>query len=206
MPVKCPKICVREERLEEAVLSRLNAVDLSAEEVALADIFQARLHEEAERNRTASENALRLQADQVQGRIAKLTDLLIDGTVDKVVFEEKRKALFLDQAHIREQLLDLGRGKSLEHEKLSETVELAKSASMLYQRADMSEKRRLLKTLLSNFVVSDQKIEITLTPAFQTIAERQNDSEGSGNRGTCRTWEQTLKKLWKQVNRTRHEM
>jgi DNA invertase Pin-like site-specific DNA recombinase len=199
-PTKCPSTCIREDRLEHAVISRLAALDLSPEELALANVFLAGLQNDAKERRVAMESSLRLQADQLQTRIGKLTDLLIDGTVEKATFEEKRTALMLEQTRVREQLTELNRGTSLMESKFTNTVELAKSASSLYKRADATEKRRLLKILLSNLSVGEQNVSVTLAPEFQLVAERKTVTEGRPDRGSCRTWEQTLKQLWKQFH------
>jgi DNA invertase Pin-like site-specific DNA recombinase len=194
-PPKCPTTCVREEYLEDAVLTALRSVELNAEEVELAKAFLERIQQETETNRVATENALRLQADQLQTRVAKLTDFLIDGTVDKGVFEEKRKALFLEQAKITELLQGNSRGMATAQTKLAKTVELAKSASMLYRRAFLAEKRRLLKILLSNLTIVGKTVEITLAPPYRTIAAREKSEDGRPYRGTCRTWEHIIKQL-----------
>jgi len=129
--------------------------------------------------------------------LEKLADALIDGTIDKSLFQNKQDALLRDQARIKEQLAEIEMGACAALTNLTNTVELAKSPSMLYKTASPERKRQLLKTMLSNFVVSEKNVEITLALPFRLIAERDKTSIGRPYRGTCRTWEKLLEQLVK---------
>jgi hypothetical protein len=131
----------------------------------------------------------------MQGRLEKLADALVDGTIDKSLFQKKQDTLLHDQTRIKEQLAEIEKGACLALANLEQAVELAKSSSTLYKTASAERKRQLLKTLLSNLVVSGKNVEITLALPFRLIAERDKTSIGRPHRGTCRTWEQLLGKL-----------
>ncbi len=183
-PAHCPPTSIREEQLDEAVLSRLRDVDLSEDEVALARTRLEELKKERAKNQAITSQALRLQVDQMQGRLEKLADALVDGTIDKRLFQNKQDTLLRDQARIKEKLAEIEKGACAALTNLTNTVELAKSPSMLYKTASPERKRQLLKTLLSNLVVSEKNVEITLTLPFRLIAERDKTSIGraAGNR------------------------
>jgi site-specific DNA recombinase len=191
-PPACPPTTVREEQLDEAVLNALAAVDLSASEL---DILRAELdawRRDSEKERAAQVSGLRLQLDQIQARLEKLADSLIDGTIEKTLFTRKQSALLLEQARMKEQLTETEKGSLAAIEALENIVELAKSPSVLYKAASREKKRESLKTLLSNLAVSGKNVEVTLAIPFRIIAERQKTDDGGPNRGTCRTWELIL--------------
>jgi site-specific DNA recombinase len=194
-PPVCPPTTVREERLEEAVLNGFAAVDLSDHEL---EIVRAKLdvwRKESEKDRAARISGLRLQHDQIQSRLEKLADALIDGTIEKDLFARKQNALLLEQARMKEQLAENEKGSLLGIQALEKTVGLAKNPSALYKAASSEDKRELLKTLLSDLTVSGKNIEMTLAIPFRLIAERQKVSDGRPYRGTCRTWEQIIEQL-----------
>ena len=196
-PPACPLTAVREERLDEAVLIGLAAVELSENEL---EIGRARLdawRKDSENDRAAIIIGLRLQLDQIQSRLEKLADALIDGTIEKSLFTRKQNALFLEQARMKEKLAETEKGSLLGMEALEKIVGLAKSPSALYKTASPERKRELLKTLLSDLTVSGKNVEMMLAIPFRLIAERQKTSYGRAYRGTCRTWEQTLEQLVK---------
>jgi site-specific DNA recombinase len=200
-PVKCPSTSVREEDLEAAVASILAGVEISDRELRLAQLVLSEHRQEFERNSVVVMQAARLQLDQTQARLAKLTDFLVDGTIDKSSFELKQQEIFLERARIKERLAEIENGRSSITEHVEKTVELAKSPSMLYKRASLEKKRELLKTLLSNFTVSGKNIKITLSIPFRVISERQEITNGRAYRGTCRTWEHIIKQLLKHFEK-----
>jgi site-specific DNA recombinase len=196
-PPTCPPTAIREEHLDEAILSRVAEIDLSDSELELARVKLDEWRKECEKNRAAHIDGLRLQLDQTQRRLGKLTDSLIDGTIEKDLFSQKQRDLLLEQTRIKEKLAETERGSFRVTQIVEKTVELAKSPSMLYKGGSPEKRRELLKSLLSNLLVSGKKIEITLSIPFRLIAERQKTENGRAYRGTCRTWEQTIKNLLK---------
>jgi len=197
-PPKCLPTSVREERLDEAVVARLVEIDLSDDELQLARCMIAEHRAELEHSQAAAREALRLQQDRVKLRLAKLTDLLVDGTIDKAAFGEKRDALLLEEVRTKERLAEIERDPAGSATSLEKTVELAKSPSLLYKMGSPEKKRELVKILLSNLSVSGKNVEITLAFPFRLIAERQKIPDGGPYRGTCRTWESVTRELIQQ--------
>jgi len=68
--------------------------------------------QDMKKNRTAIAQALQLQLDRVQNQLAKLTDLLIESTIDKSLFQDKQQSLLLEQARIKENLVEVKAGSS----------------------------------------------------------------------------------------------
>jgi site-specific DNA recombinase len=194
-PAVCPSTSVREEQIEEVIVSKLAEVDLSDAELEIARLTMRARRDQLEQNRDASRNALRLQLHTFQSRLARATDLLMDGTIDKSVFASKQNEILLEQAKSKELLEDLERGGPEWLKLIETTVELAKSPSIRYKRASPQDKRELAKNLLSNLAVSQKNVEVTLAPPFDLIAQREKSPNGGPCRGTCRTWEQIIKQL-----------
>ncbi len=194
-PAVCPPTSIREELIDEAVQNTLATIELGEEEVEMASVIVAQRAQELEQQRNAGANALQLQRDQIRSRMSKLTDLLLDGTIDRTAFYGKHQTLLIEEAAIDEQLKAVEQGKDSEAAQLERTVELAKSAPLLYKAASTENRRKLLKILLSNLAASGKNIEVTLAIPFQILAKRQNEDDGRLDRGTCRTWETTIQAL-----------
>jgi hypothetical protein len=184
-PAVCPPTSIREEALDAAVLNAMADIALSDEELKLARVMIEESRKGLEQTQAATREALRLQ----------------DGTIDKTVFGDRRDALLLDQARLKERLAEMERDPASAMAALEKTVELAKSPLMLYKNASLEKKRELLKTLLSNLTVSRKNVATTLALPFRLIAERQKITDGRPYRGTCRTWEQILTQLRTHFNR-----
>jgi DNA invertase Pin-like site-specific DNA recombinase len=196
-PAVCPPTSIREEQLDEAVVNALVTIQLCKEELRAAREYLTERSKESEEQTIAMRNALKLQHDQVSGRISKLTDLLVDGTITKPMFQSKHHALLLEQTAIEQKIQDLNNGGACHLKQLETAVELAKDASMLYWKASLENKRKLLKILLSNVSISGKNIEITLSGPFRLIAGREKCDDGGAYRGTCRTWD----RLFQQINK-----
>ena len=194
-PAVCPSTLVREEFIDEAIINCLADVDLTDDELAMARTVLSRKRKDLQQERNEMIQAQQLQLDRVQSRLAKLMDLLMDGTVDKALFNDKQNALLVEKVRIQEMLAESRQGSTRVVEELENTVELAKSPSMLYKVASSEKKRELVKTLLSNLTVSRKTIEITLALPFRIIREREKQIIGGPNRGSCRTWEDVTTRL-----------
>jgi site-specific DNA recombinase len=194
-PAVCPPTSIREDQIESAIVGVLDSLELSDEEMKLASDLIRQRHMNLEQQDMQMKNALTLQQNQLRNRISHLADLLLDGTIEKSLFETKQQALFVEQARIEERLKDIGCGGETTMRQLEKTVELAKSPSLLYRSASFENKRKLLKILLSNLSISGKNVEIMLSVPFRLIAEREKNDDCRLNRGTCRTWERLIKQL-----------
>lgn len=195
-PAICPATSIREDQLDEAIAAALRKIDLSMEEVAAVRALIQERRQNNDQNRITAERALRLERDQIQNRLSKLADLVVEGTLERSLYQTKQQQLLVKGTAVAEKLQDLERGGGSMLDRLERTVELAKSPSILYKTASLEQKRELLKTLLSNLTVSSKNVEITLSVPFRLIAERRKDAECRANRGTCRTWEQIIYELY----------
>lgn len=194
-PAVCPPTCIREEHIDEAVIAAFRGIDLSDEELQVVPLLIEERRQRSKSERPAAEHALKLQSDQIEHRLSTLTDLLIEGALDRPAYESKRSALLSEQVRVREAITGLLDDADPGLADLEKTVELAKSPSLLYNAASVAEKRELLKILLSNLSVSSKNVEITLALPFRLIAEREKNAGCSPNRGTCRTWVKILNQL-----------
>jgi len=194
-PAVCPRTSIREEEIETAVTRLFSLVELTPEEVQVIHLLIEERKQQWNKQRESTERALKLQHEQIASRLSKLADLLIEGSIDRSLYQAKQKAFLSEQAAIQQRLLELQNDSDAGFRRIEKAVELAKSASMLYKTAPLSQKRELLKTVLSNISVSSKNVEISLAVPFRMIADRDKSRNGAPYRGTCRTWEQILNML-----------
>jgi hypothetical protein len=198
-PAVCPSTCIREEDIDESIVRSLAAVDLSEQEIACAATLLAEKRAQLESTRGEEMRALRLRLEQNGHQLSKLTDLVVEGTVDKDLFSAKQQALLIDKRNLQERLAEMDGGALQVERFIENTVELAKSPSFLYRIASPEKRRELVKTLMSNLTVSGKKVDITLALPFRLIADRSKTISGGPTWGTCRTWEDTLYEVIKYV-------
>lgn len=198
-PPVCPKTIVKEEQLEAAVQNLLQTITLSDKEIAYLVEWIAEQRAQLKRARKDEKNAATMQLETVHLRLSRLMDLLLDGGLNKPIFDQKQGELLRNEAQLKQKLAVLEEESDISLKEIERTVELAKDALSLYRTADIAKKRELLRHLLSNCTVSSGKIDLALKIPFRFIAELTNSSCGGPYRGTCRTLEQALTQLYKHI-------
>lgn len=199
-PAICPLTSIREERIDETLLAVFAKLDLSEEEHAY---FKAWLETQghAQQELRAEQTQLcTMQLSQLRTRLNRLTDLLLEEKIDKDIFDEKRASLLRDEAEQKERLKALDENTGQTVTSMKKFVELAKSPSLLFQMASAPEKRELVKEMVSNLEVTRKNVSVTLKIPFTAIAERDRNARCRPYPGTCRTWEQLLRKIYKFFN------
>jgi len=183
--------------LENAVLSILNTLALSDAEIQYLCEWIAEHRQHAEEECETQKRATMLHLESLRTRLSRLTDLLLEGSLEKSVFDEKQKAFVWEVAELRQKLAALEAGRDDALKEIENTVELAKSPPLLYKTSDQEGKRELLRILLSNLTVSGKTVSVELKIPFRLIAEREKASHCRPYRETCRTWEKLLEQLVK---------
>jgi site-specific DNA recombinase len=194
-PPVCPKTTIREEQLETTVLSTLEALTLSDAELRDSRNWIEEHRRHATEERESQLNAAKLRLESLRARMGRLTDLLLDGSVDKTIFEEKQKALIWEETELKQSLTALENGNETALNEIEKIVGLMKNPSLLYKQSDTSKRRELLRILVSDVTASGKNVSVELKIPFRLIAEREKTSHCGPYRGTCRTWEQILGKL-----------
>src|SRR5262249_22788326 len=137
----------------------------------------------------------RLELDNIRARLGRLTDALIDGLLEKPLFDTRKAALLNDEQRFLEKIRNLEAGNDGALRRLEGFLELIENAPVAYQNANPVERRDLVKNLFSNLRVIEKNVDATLKPGVELIANRPKFSNGSPSQGLHRTWDRLLKTL-----------
>lgn len=188
----CPTTGAREDRIEGAVCDQLARIALTKEE--MADCYSALSWLEGVTDQLARQarDRLRLEESGVNDRLSRLTDLLIDGTLDREDYNSKRRELIERKRVIAEECSRAEENPQAELEEVREILELAKSPLLSFELANQAEKREMVEIATSNLTVTHRIPSVELRNAFERIANRQILSEGDPTRNLDRTFETLL--------------
>jgi DNA invertase Pin-like site-specific DNA recombinase len=191
----CLTTAVREEKVMSAVASSIAKLILDPEELAYiwGWIEDGTANEDTRRQQDIH-NA-RFELDQIRARLGRLTDALIDGVLEKPLFDARKATLLNDEQRILEKIRNLEAGTDSSLRRVAGFLELVKNAPVAYENAEPDEKRDLVKTLFSNLKLNDKNVDVTLKPSVQLIANRPKFSNGAPSRGLHRTWKKLLEEL-----------
>ena len=194
---QCPTTCIREEAVDELIGQVLTPLRLDAEEMAYLKARLPQLKANWQTQRESEIKALTLRQGQLQDRLNRLTDAFIDGTIEKPLFEERKRALLLERKSLEETMADLRHDGQAGPDRIAEFLELAGTAYFLYETAKADEKRDFLKIVTSNRNVDGKNLEITLSNPFAELAKRHLVTSSPPYRDIPRTWDRLLNTLIK---------
>lgn len=147
--------------------------------VAFNSIPQAKIDEIVEGLRKSNEGkdlyhkeslkALRQEYDTIQTRLGRLTDLLINQSITKDIYDDKLKEMKEKQYDINIQIENHTRADENYYITASTVLNLAKNALNLFESSEVLEKRAMLNFLLQNCVVNGKKLEFDLRSPFNHI-------------------------------------
>lgn len=151
----CLGNCVREEQLDEAVLSELrsHAVPDAVREMVDACIAAAA------QPRDTPDNSVALQLAAIDDRLEKLEDAAIAQIIDKDGFVTRKQRLMLEKATLEDrqrEAIEFHRQPAVIHTFL----ELLKNLAPLYEIVDPAEKREIVEIALSNRSVQAKKVSV----------------------------------------------
>lgn len=185
----------REELIDDTVSRTFKALATDELDIAYIQVWLRNAREKQEQTKHEEVNSFRLQLDHVRSRIARLTDALVDGNIDKVTFEDRKSAHVLEEAGIKEKIRSLEMDSGRRVDAVRKFLELTKTASNLYKTAIPVEKRDFVKRLTSNLVATSENVVIQPRLEVLALANRQKLPCGSPQRDVHRTWDGILKKL-----------
>ncbi|MGH1576501.1 recombinase family protein [Planktotalea sp.] len=153
----CTSGSLREEAIENSISTQLRKYQLN---IHAAGALQGRLGRWGERVlETERADTTALEMSKIANKKAQLLDALLDGLIDKQVFEA-RNAQFL----LQEKALSETSQKTIDpawfRVQSAKLLELLKTLCLSHSLAIPAEKRRMLETLFSNRLVSGKNVEL----------------------------------------------
>ena len=107
--------------------------------------------------RTDAQRSLDLRIDQVKTRQARLTDLLIDGTISGDDHNTRKRGLTLERRTLEEERTNATQNH-LKADELQKFLELMKTLVLLHVSAKPAEKRMMVQNCFSNRTVCGKKL------------------------------------------------
>ena len=180
----CPMKTIREDRLEDAILKRLAAVQLNKETVAEQKKRwkSGRVQEDIVRKRRSI--AARIEVEET--RLARAADLLIEGALDRQTYNDKKRDAEFALGRLREDLDNLPDPKAMNTAR-DAYIRKMSWLSALYEAATLFERRQLIENTFETRLIRPEGVELELRAwtDHQTCC-RKFTREKIGNQGQQR--------------------
>lgn len=150
----CPKNTIREDRLDAAIMRAYLRLEITAKDRAkLKADWLVWLNSQA---RADVGQSISLRIANAEDRLHRLTDLLLDGVIEREEHAIRKKQLSLELATLKEERKE--RGKSdLSDDEIETFLELVSNLAELHILLKPDEKRYLLENCFSNLCVSENQ-------------------------------------------------
>jgi hypothetical protein len=183
---QCRGISLRWDALEETVLDVVRRIRLSESDMReireKIDGYARSRADDIEQRKAW----LTLNISRTDDQLTRLTDLLIDGAIDKEVHNARREKLLMAKQGFVEALNTADGVHPLL--RAFERFELNNSALSLYETAIDDEKREMFKTIGSNFVADANGAVFTPRSPYREIADCDQFYECGPERDDVRTF------------------
>ena len=192
----CATRSIREDRLDDVLCRVFDRLVLDRDELEYARKWMKGAHDRHEKIRVQDIENLKFQLSQAESNLERLTDALMDGTIEREIYERRKNDVLIQENVLKERLAALQTrktGDSVAH--LEKFLELVNTASFLYKRGLPEEKRDLVKRVTSNLVAGEENVAVALKKEVQMIAERTELPYSSPERGVHRTFDRILMQL-----------
>lgn len=166
----CPTKGLREDYMEERLIELFNNIELDESEKAsfLEVIHTETLHEEQSIKQL--QNTINLNKEKTEEKLDNLIDALIDGIINKEMYEKRKFKILAELQKADDKLNSLEEKKTSFTQNLDKFLELTKSLKNIYILGNQIEKRELLEKVTSNLLVENKKLLISMKYPFQEIA------------------------------------
>jgi site-specific DNA recombinase len=166
----CADPYTREASLDDQFAAVLEALRFDPKVLSWIKAALVESHQDMSRQHEEAIKRLRLQLDRLQHRIDAVYIDKIDGNITAEFFERKAAEWRAEQACCQQSIMDHQQANDTYMHDGVRLLELAQSAGRLFRKQSGAEKRRLLSFLVSNCVLANCKVTVTLKQPFDLIA------------------------------------
>lgn len=183
----CPPTSFREEAVDIAIRQCLTPLNLLEAEAAELRQRAVAMRDQGQKHRQDMLRAIDLRIEVISGRLSRLTDMYLDGSIDHRAFEEKKLSLMMERSDLEKERLRIDAGEDVLADRLLKYLELLDNVALSYEMANPVEKRKLVSIITSNLHAHGKDLAIELKSPFGDIKSDQVVRFGGPYRGEPRT-------------------
>jgi len=186
----CRGVSLSELRIDQLV--RANLAQLRVDDGDIGD-FRAVIQEGLVQDLDAHDECVRRVTRDIallDVRLERLTDAVLDGIIDRVMFEQRKAALLQQKRELKNRLHPAA---LTPWQIIAERFELGFAALEGYEMGSNEEKRDILKSMTSNLLVIEKQPVFPMFSPFHEIREWSKSAYGPPRQGAVRTFLQKLR-------------
>lgn len=196
----CPTTSIREEAIDERIVTELQKLHFTdSERECLLDALKEQ--KETWTKRSEQDIAiLTAKSQQATERLNRLTDAYLDGSIERDLFDERKKALLFERTAMNDRLKEMKDNFDVIPERLQKFLELTEASYSLYKEGTSEQKRRMVKMLTSNLSVDGKSLDFAFVTPFNEVANRVTNTSGRPSKELHRTLRDLLSSLAAKID------
>ncbi len=155
----CPTKTLREELFTEAVQDFITTVEIDEVGLKMLKHKIEQLLDKATKEGTHKKETSTMRLNQISQQLNRLTDVFVDGAIEKHVFEERRVALLVSKEELEKENMPKSSKNSDLDDEVTKFFELLESVCDSHKMASTPEKAKLLKSITSNRTACAKSVE-----------------------------------------------
>lgn len=187
--IDCPTTSLREDVIDEEILAMLRRITFEPHELEEFETEIHKLFADGEKFQAARQKALSEALEALNARLGRLTDLLIDGTIDSSTHDEKRASLLAERARLEDDQAAVATGKDVIRSRVEKILGLLRSASFLYESANADRRRQIIEIAFSDCTATGKTVEFSLREPFAKLAKSRPEQSCGPHWYTARTFD-----------------
>lgn len=121
------------------------------------------------------ENNLKLQIQNIDSRLSKLTDLLLEENINQDTYNKKREQYIMEKKTAESEIYELKGGKSNSIDKLEELAILLGNPVQAYELANHDNKANLIRKMMKNLQLFPLGVKFEWQTPFMALYKRKNE-------------------------------
>ena len=160
--VRCSQPWIRGEELEKQIKEELSKITIDEDFKNLALKYLRKIHEEEVNDRGSIQKSLHKAYEDTQKQIDNLTELRIKELINDDEYLSQKNKLLKERARLKEKIEDVEHRVDKWLELSEKTFNFACYAKYWFENGSLEDKKTILQTIGSNFILKDRKLFIEL--------------------------------------------
>lgn len=175
----CEMKSILEDKIEGWIIEQINEIKFSKSEVNKMIRIANDLKQSYAIELDKREKSMVLQIESCNSKLSRLTDLLLNGDIDKSAYDQKREQFIVEKRSLESEINNFNGMNSQSVNRLEELTKLLSDPVYAYKMANHENKSNLIQKMMKNIRILPKGIEFEWQTPFLALANRKNEPKGS---------------------------
>ena len=175
--IKCSQPCIRQEELERQIKEKLSKITIDEDFKNLALKYLRGVHGDEVKDRGSIQESLHKTYEDTQKQIDNLTKLRLKEMVTDEEYTTQKSELLKERAKLKEKIGDFEHRADRWLELTEKAFNFACYAKYWFENGSLEDKKIILQTVGSNFILKDKRLSIELKNPWIIIRKGLEEAE-----------------------------